>query len=148
MEAGVTEQDTKYYFLEFDIAPLAEEYQEKASKLPLFPENREVKPEYLSKDQLYRWSLNCSKPNKNGEINYKEFKGDVINCVTFFEKKNYICSYSYLKEALKVGYKIDKIHNICEFKADFVMADYVKKIYQLKKEASIVKNNLGRRLKL
>lgn len=129
--------DDKYYFVEVDIAPLGEEYQDKVSKLPLFPENREVKPEYLSEDQLYRWSKNNTKkgPGKN-------FKGETINCVTFFEKKNYICSYSYLKQALEVGYKIDKIHRIAEFEADYIMADYVKKIYQLKKKASIEKNNL------
>ena len=146
MEAGVRNKDTKYYFVEVDIAPLDEKFQEKASKLPLFPENREVKPEYLSDDQLHRWSLNCSKVNKEGELIMKKFKGDVINCATFFEKKKYICSYSYLKEAMKVGYKIDKIHRICEFKADFIMADYVKKVYQLKKQASIEKNNLIKKI--
>lgn len=143
MEAGVSYQnDTKYYFIEVDIAPLAEKYQQRVSTFPLFPENREVKPEYLSRDQLKRWSMNCSKPNKNGDIILKDFKGDVINCVTFFEKKNYVTSYSYMEEALKLGYEIEKIHNIYEFKADFVASDYITKIYQLKKEASIEKNNI------
>jgi hypothetical protein len=43
--------------VEVDIAPLAEEHQEKVSLFPMFPENREVKPEWLSEDQRYRYSV-------------------------------------------------------------------------------------------
>jgi hypothetical protein len=132
-EAG----DDKYFFVEVDIAPLAEEFQDKASKLPLFPENREIKPEWLSADQKHRWKLNSK----------HDFEPTTINCVTFFEKKNYICSYSYLRLALDVGYKVTKIHNIAEFKADYVMADYVMKIYGDKREGSIEKNNLIKAIK-
>ena len=130
--------DSLYHFVECDIAPLAERFQEKVSKLPLFPENCEVKPEWLSEDQKYRWGL-----SRKG----KEFQGDTINCVTFFEKKNCICSWSYLREAIAVGYEVTKIHKISEFKADFVMADYVNRMYKLKQEASIEKGNLERLLK-
>jgi hypothetical protein len=52
-----------------------------------------------------------------------------------------------LRLALDVGYKVTKIHNIAEFKADYVMADYVMKIYGDKREGSIEKNNLIKAIK-
>lgn len=131
-------RDSRYFFLEVDIAPLDEEFQDKASKLPLFPENREIQPEWLSADQKHRWKLNSK----------HDFEPTTINCVTFFEKKNYICSFSYLKLALSVGYKVTKIHSVAEFKANFIMADYVKKIYGVKQKGSIQKNNLLKAIKI
>jgi hypothetical protein len=129
--------DSKYFFMEVDIDPLAPKCQNKASKLPLFPENREIQPEWLSEDQKHRYYVNT----KN------EFEPTTINCVTFFEKKNYITSYSYLKMALDAGYTVSKIHNIAEFKADYVMADYVKEIYGDKRSKSIEKNALTKKIK-
>ena len=132
-EAG----DSKYFFMEVDIAPLAEARQDKVSRYPLFPENREIQPEWLSADQKYRWKVNSG----------HDFEPTTINCVTFFEKKNYICSYSYLKMAIAAGYQVTRVHNVAEFNADFVMADYVKKIYGDKRNGSIEKNNLIKTMK-
>ena len=123
-----------YFFVECDIAPLGEEYQEKVSKYPMFPETFTVLPEHLSDDQIYRY----------GVSHQKEFVQETINTVTFFEKKNYVCSFSYLKQAVAVGYVVTKIHRVARFKSDYVMADYVKKIYELKRLASIEKDKLDK----
>lgn len=140
IEPSTVEKDLKlmeslaenhYYFLEVDIEPLAVEFQEKNSKLPLFAENRFVEPEWISEDQHHRYRLNSKG---------KDFEGKTINVVTFFEKKNYNCTYSYLREAIRCGYRVSKIHKICEFHSGFQMRDYVTKMYSLKREASIEKN--------
>jgi hypothetical protein len=49
--------------------------------------------------------------------------------------------------ALDAGYTVSKIHNIAEFKADYVMADYVKEIYGDKRSKSIEKNALTKKIK-
>ena len=123
-----------YFFCECDIGPLDEEFQDKVSRYPMFPETFTVLPEHLSEDQLYRY----------GVSHQKDFVQETINTVTFFEKKNYVCSYSYLKQAIAVGYKVTKIHQAARFKSAFIMGDYVKKIYELKRLASIEKDNLDK----
>ena len=126
--------EDNYFFVECDIAPLEEKYQQKVSRYPMFPETFTVLPEHLSDDQLYRYSVS----------HQKDFVQETINTVTFFEKKNYVCSYSYLKQAIAVGYKVTKIHRVARFKSDYIMGDYVKKIYELKRLASIEKDNLDK----
>jgi hypothetical protein len=98
----------------------------------MFPENREVKPEWLSEDQRYRYSVGQG----------KEFEGDTINCVTFFEKKNYVCSWSYLKFAISLGYEVTAFHTIAEFHADEVMSEYITNTYQVKKDLTAELNQI------
>lgn len=128
-----TLNDNLYHFVEVDIAPLAEEHQEKASLFPLFPENVEIKPEWLSEDQRYRYSV---------QARGKEFEGDTINCMTFFEKKNYVCSWSYLKFAISLGAEVSTFHTIAEFHAAKVMSEYTENTYQLKKDLTAELNQL------
>ena len=131
MEDGASE---KYYFVECDIGALGEEFQDKVSRYPMFPERFTVLPEHLSSDQLYRFEIGHG----------KELKEETVNTVTFYEKKNYICSYSYLKMARSVGYQVTKIHRIAQFKADFVMKGYIDKIYELKRQASAERDALDK----
>jgi len=131
LQSALDDED-RYYFLEVDIAPLAEEFHERNSILPLFPGAELVKGEYLSEDQLYRYEQNCG----------SRFKDVTINTVSFFAKKNYVASASYLREAIRLGYKIDKVHRIEKFEQDYVMKDYVVFLYQLKKELSIERDAL------
>ena len=130
-------RESKYFFVECDIAPLAVEFQAKVKHYPMFPENIEILPEYLSDDQKFRYEMNCS----------AEYKTQTANTVTFFAKKNYTCSYTYLKQALEVGYEVTNISKVAEFESDYIMKDYIEKMYQLKKDASIEKDKMSAMLK-
>ena len=117
--------DVSYFFIEADIAPLAKKFQKKVSMYPMFPETQTIFAEEYSKDQEERWKINSGS---------SKFKDQEINTVTFFEKKNYICSWDYLKTALEVGYEVTKIHKIAVFEKEFVTKDYIDKVYKLKKD--------------
>jgi hypothetical protein len=77
-----------YYFIDCDIAPLEEKYQDKVSNYPMFPETQTIKAEDYSKDQQYR----SMKNNKTDS-----FSDQTLNTVSFYGKKNYISSWSYSK---------------------------------------------------
>jgi hypothetical protein len=50
--------------------------------------------------------------------------------------------------AMSVGYKVSKVHRVAEFKAGFVLRDFINKLYEEKKTLSIEKNELNKALKL
>jgi hypothetical protein len=50
--------------------------------------------------------------------------------------------------AMSVGYKVSKVHRVAEFKAGFVLRDFITKLYEEKKTLSIEKNELNKALKL
>jgi hypothetical protein len=128
--------EEKFFFCEVDIAPLDEQFQPMVKNYPLFPESIEIKSEWLSPDQKKRWKLNSG----------SDYEPVTILTTTFFEKKGYVTSYNYLKLALEAGYQITRFIKICEFDSNFVMADYVKKIYGDKRQGSIIKNELTKKI--
>lgn len=136
-------ENDRYFFLEVDIAPLKEQFQDKASKYPLFPENIELTEDMISADQLRRYKANNQKPGEEEN----EFKSRTINTVSFYEKKNYITSWTYLKLALRVGYEVTKIHRCAAFHQDYVLKGYIDKMYALKRNASIEKATLNNQIK-
>ena len=142
--------DQFYFFAEVDIAPLTVEHQKKVSNYPLFPENFDLTGQHLSEDQKFRFTVNNRKTiiNKNGEetIREKPFTDRSINTVTFFEKKNYVASWSYIKQALEVGYKVTKVHRIAMFEQDYVLKGYIEKMYKLKRDGSIEKAALNKKI--
>lgn len=120
-----------YYFVEVDIKPLDQKYRKRCSILPQFPGAYTVKEEDLSEDQKMRWKKNTG----------SEYKEKTINTVTFFEKKNYICSATYLRNAIELGYEVSKIHRIEKFKQGFVMKKYIDIMYKIKAENSKLSKN-------
>ena len=123
--AEIKNQQQYYHFVECDIAPLAVEHQDKVQNYPMFPETQTIKAEDYSSDQQERWKING---------NNARFKDQELNTVSFYAKKNYVCSWSYLEQAMAVGYQVTKIHKVAIFEKDFVMKDYIDKVYQLKKD--------------
>lgn len=121
-----------YYFIDVDVAPLDPKFHKRNSILPLFPGAEVVKPEYLSEDQRFRYEQNGGMP----------FKETTINTVSFFAKKGYVASASYLREAIRLGYVIEKVNRIEKFAQDFVMKGYVDYLYTLKKELTIERDGL------
>lgn len=137
-----------YFFAEIDIAPLDPKFQKKVSNYPLFPENFELTKDHLSEDQLMRYRINGQKSTickiTGDEIlKPKEFIDRSINTVTFYEKKNYTTSWTYLKQAIDVGYEVTKIHKVAMFEQDFVLKGYIDKMYVLKRNGSIEKGKLA-----
>jgi hypothetical protein len=62
--------------------------------------------------------------------------------VTFFGKKNYVCSWSYLKFAISLGYEVTAFHTIAEFHSDEVMSEYITNTYQVKKDLTAELNKI------
>lgn len=119
----------KYWYLIIsDIKALDEKYQHKVRNYPLFPCMTEVKEEWLSNDQIERVKYNND---------LKKYKPQIKNTVTFFKKEKYYCSGRYLKNAIDLGYEVDKVHKIYKFKQSPVMRDYVENFYKIKREASL-----------
>jgi hypothetical protein len=133
-------QDNKHYhFIECDIAALKPEFQKKCSLYPMFPETQTIKADDYSKDQQER-----SKINSGSDY----FVDQTLNTTSFYPKKNYITSWSYLKTAMSVGYEVESIKKVAVFKKTFILKDYIDKVYQLKKEGTIRKKALEWRVEL
>jgi hypothetical protein len=124
------------FFCEVDIAPLDEQFQPMVKNYPLFPESIEIKSEWLSPDQKKRWKLNCG----------SDYEPVTILTTTFFEKKGYVTSYNYLKLAVEAGYRITRFIKICEFDSLLSWLTMSRKIYGDKRQGSILKNELTKKI--
>ena len=125
-----------WYFIIADIKALDEKYQHKLRNYPLFPSKIKIEKEWLSEDQIERFDFNGRDLSKNNDSKIK-YKPQVKNTVTFFEKKEYHCSARYLKNAINLGYEVEKVHKIHKFKQAPVMKDFVDYFYQMKRNASL-----------
>lgn len=125
--------DDFYHFIDCDIAPLAPEFQEKVSLYPMFPETQTISADDYSEDQVFRYCVN------NGGTTMEDQK---LNTVSFYAKTGYVTSWSYLKQALEVGYKVTKINRVAVFHAGFVLKDYIDQVYKLKEEATARRNEI------
>lgn len=137
IEEGVSPQDAlatcdpeMYHFIEVDIAPLAPEFQAMASMYPMFPETQTIAAECYSPDQKERYLMN------NGNTHETLMKDQHLNTVSFYGKKNYVTSLTYLDMAQKVGYEVTKVHRVTSFTKGFAMKDFVEYMYTLKRDGS------------
>lgn len=122
-----------YYFVDCDIAALAPEFQEKVSLYPMFPETQKIAATEYSEDQVFRYCVN------NGGTTMDD---QTLNTVSFYPKTGYVCSWSYLKQALEVGYRVTKINRVAVFHSGFVLKDYIDQVYKLKEEATARRNEI------
>jgi hypothetical protein len=86
-----------------------EELHDKFNNYPPLPENMIIKKEYLNKWQ---------------QENYNESKIKKL-CCSLNDKKNYIVNYRYLKLALSLGVKLDKVNRVLQFKQSNFLKQYI-----------------------
>ena len=123
-----------YYFVEVDIKALHPKYHERAAMYPMFPETQTIYADEYSEDQRYRYKLNTE----------SGLKDQTINTVSFYEKKGYVTSWSYLKHAIGMGYKVERITKVAVFDKSFALRDYIMKMYQEKLDLTVLRDSLDK----
>ena len=88
------------------------------NQYPVCPENISIKKDYLSEWQ---------------KIDYNESKITKL-CCTLLPKNNYVINYRYLKLALSLGVKLEKINRVLGFKPKHSIEEAVMDLCQAFKE--------------
>ena len=114
----IDNQNTGYLF-EVDIT-LDKNLHNHFNQYPLFPENLCV-----NKDNL----------NDFQQTEYKESQTKKL-ILTFFDKTEYVVNYRYLREAIKLGYKITKFHRVLQYSQSNFMSEYINLNTKLRQESS------------
>jgi hypothetical protein len=129
--------DDLYFFIDCDIGALAPQFQDKVALYPMFQETQTISANDYSADQVKRYCIN------NGTTTFED---QTLNTVSFYPKKGYVTSWSYLKQAIEVGYEVTAINRVAVFHAGFVLKEYIDKVYKLKGDATAEKNALAEHL--
>ena len=72
--------------------------------------------------------------NKWQQVNYKNSKVTKL-VASFKDRKNYIVNYRLLKLALSLGFKLDKVNKVMQYKQKPFMRPYIEMNTQLRKQA-------------
>jgi hypothetical protein len=105
---SLKDKATTGYLFEVDLK-IPEEKHDYFNDYPLCPENLQVK-----KDELNKWQ----------QENYKETKVQKL-CLTLHDKKKYVINYRYLKLVLSLGYELEKVHRVLEYKQSNFLKKYI-----------------------
>ena len=114
------EQEEGYIF-ECDLE-YPKELHDMHDTYPLAPEHMDIKEEMLS---LYQ-------QDQARKLKIKVGGGKL--CLTLKDKANYITHYRNLKQFLKLGLKIKKVHNVLKFKQSPWLKSYIDLNTQLRKK--------------
>ena len=95
------------------------ELHDKFNQYPPLPINMSIKKEYLNEWQ---------------QEDYHESKIKKL-CCTLLPKNNYVVNYRYLKTALSLGCKLEKVNKVLQYKQSNFMASYIMKNTQLRTKA-------------
>ena len=89
------------------------------NQYPPCPENISIKKEYLNEWQ---------------KTDYNESKITKL-CCTLLPKNNYVVNYRYLKLALSLGVKLEKVNRVLQYDQSDFMAKYIMKNTNLRMQS-------------
>lgn len=112
---SLNNEGEKGYLFSVDL-DIPEDKHDYFNAYPLCPENKSIK-----KSELNEWQ----------QENYKESKIKKL-CLTLYNKKDYIVNYRYLKLALSLGYKLNKVNKVLEYTQSNFLKEYIMKNTELR----------------